>query len=87
MKVIHPGLLQSFETMKEKQVLDPTATTLTYTSNYSAECVSEFPDYVAKNRTISGVNPQDDKETAPTSGVLRPDGSVLVGHYPNWASL
>ena len=86
-KVIHPGLSQSVETMKEKQASDPTATTFTYASNYLAARVSELPDYIAKNRTISGITAQDDKETAPTSGVLRSDGSVFVGHYPNWASL
>ena len=74
--------------MKEKQASNPSSTTFTYVSNYLAARVSELPDYAARNRNISlVVTSQEEAELAPTSGVLRPDGTVFVGHYPNWSSL
>ena len=49
--------------------------------NHLASCVSDLPEYVAKNRNISAV------KMAPASGIRRDDGSIHTGFFPNWKSL
>ena len=50
-------------------------------ANHLASCVSELPEYAAKNRNISLV------KMAPSSGIKRVDGSIHTGFFPNWRSL
>ena len=50
-------------------------------ATHLASCVSDLPEYVARNRNISAV------KMAPSSGIKRDDGSVHTGFYPNWRSL
>ena len=63
-------------------------TNITYTeaANHIATAVSELPEYIAKNRNISGVGTTTDT-TKGSSNIRKPDGTIITGHIPNWRSL
>ena len=66
---------------------DPPGTiTVPLCCNHVASAVSEITYYVAKNRTISGLN-SGEKVVAPANGIHFSDGSIWTGFYPNWNSL
>ena len=86
-KVQHPQLEAVVESLKTRMTTDPPGTiTVPLCCNHIASAVSELPDYVAKNRNISGLN-SGDKTVAPASGIHLSDGSIWTGFYPNWNSL
>ena len=75
------------ESLKTRMTTDPPGTiTVPLCCNHVASAVSELPDYVAKNRNISGLN-SGDKVVAPASGIHLSDGSIWTGFYPKWNSL
>ena len=77
-----PGLSDAIAALKTRLSTEPPGTiTFAVASNHLASCVSELPEYVAKNRTISAV------KLAPNEGIKKPDGSIHTGFYPNWRSL
>ena len=77
-----PGLQSAVSSLKTRLSTEPPGTiTFAVASNHLASCVSELPDYVAKNRTISAVR------LAPSNGITKPDGSIHTGFYPNWKAL
>ena len=41
--------------------------------------MSELPDYVAKNRNISGL-----QQGGGSNGIFNADGSINTGHHTNW---
>ena len=77
-----PGLSDAVAALKTCLSTEPPGTiTFAVASNHLATCVSDLPDYVAKNRTISAV------KLAPNDGIRKPDGTIHTGFYPNWRSL
>ena len=48
-------------------------------ANQISTAVSELPDYVAKNRNISGL-----QHGSASNGILNADGSINTGHHSNW---
>ena len=86
-KIQHPQLEAVVESLKTRMTTDPPGTiTVPLCCNHVASAVSELPDYVAKNRNISGLN-SGDKVVAPASGIHLSDGSIWTGFYPKWNSL
>ena len=66
--------------MKAKITLEPPGTvTYTTVANHISTAVSELPDYVAKNRTISGL-----QQSGASNGVFNDDGTINTGHHINW---
>ena len=81
-KCLCPGLKDSVAALKTKISTEAAGTvSFSTAANHLASCVSDLPEYVAKNRTISAI------KMAPSSGVKREDGSIHTGYYPNWRSL
>ena len=81
-KCLAPGLKESVAALKTRISTAPAGTvTFTMAANHLASCVSELPEYVAKNRNISLM------KMAPSSGIKRGDGSIHTGFFPNWRSL
>ena len=81
-KCLAPGLKEAVAALKIRVSTAPAGTiTFTKAANHLASCVSELPEYVAKNRNISAV------KMAPASGIKRGDGSIHTGFFPNWRSL
>ena len=77
-----PGLASAVSAVKARLSTDPPGTlTFAIASNHIASCVSELPDYISKNRTISAI------KMAPNNGIKREDGSIHTGFYPNWKQL
>ena len=79
-KIQHSGLSSAIEAMKAKITLEPPGT-VTYTTmaNYISTAVSELPDYVAKNRNISGL-----QQGGGSNSIFNADGSINTGHHANW---
>ena len=75
-KCLCPGLKDSVAALKTKISTEvPGTVTFATASNHLASCVSDLPEYVAKNRNISAV------KMAPASGIRRDDGSIHTGFF------
>jgi hypothetical protein len=83
-KVQHPGLRGSIDALKAQQTA---GTDLTYTmaANHLSTAVSELPEYISKNRTVSAANTGGDNEIG--NGIYNADGSINTGYIPTWRSL
>ena len=66
---------------------------LTYLTcaNHLSARVSELPEYLIKNRNVSGVGTQDGNDGGGNIGncvgIYNADGSIRTGHISNWKSL
>ena len=79
-KIQHSALSSAIEAMKSKITTDtPGSVTYTTVANHISTAVSELPDYVAKNRNISGLQ----SDSVPNS-IYNADGKINTGHHPNW---
>ena len=69
--------------MKAQITTEP-AGIVTYTTvaNHISTAVSELPDYIAKNRRVSGVT-----SGAPIQGILRAKDNISTGYDDNWQDL
>ena len=80
-KVQHTGLSSAIEAMKAKITTEPPGTvTYTTVANHLSTAVSELPEYVAKNRNVSGM-------TTGSTSIFNADGTINTGHHPNWLNL
>ena len=63
-----------------------TGTNITYTmaTNHLSEEVSQLPEYLSRQRNISGVRSGG---TGAEDGAYHADGTVKTGYIPNWRSL
>lgn len=63
-------------------------TNISYTeaANHIATAVSELPEYISKHRNVSGVTSTTDT-TGTSSGIRKPDGTIITGHIPHWRNL
>ena len=83
-KVQHKDLDSAIKALKARQI-DGTQLTYTMAANHLSAAVSELPEYLVKNRNISGLgssNPGGDN-----SGIYTADGSIKTGYISNWKSL
>ena len=62
--------------------------TVTYTTvcNHIDTAVSVLPDYIPRNRQVSGVNQGDDGDRTQGISLYNADGSINTGRHPNWGS-
>lgn len=82
--VQHPDLKVTISSLKTRMI----NTTVTYTeaANHIATAVSELPEYISKHRNVSGVTTGNDASGAST-GIRKPDGTIITGHIPSWRNL
>ena len=79
-KIQHSGLSSAIEAMKAKITLEPPGTvTYTTVANHISTAVSELPDYVAKNRNVSGLH-----HDSASNSIFNADGKINTGHHSNW---
>ena len=87
-KIEHPGLQGSLEALRAQQT---TGSELTYTmaANHLTTRVSELPDYISKNRSISAVGNtiKNDKGSGSEEGIYDSNGKIKTGFIPNWNKL
>ena len=82
----HTGLESAIEAMKAKITTEPTGTvSYTTVANHISTAVSELPDYLARNRRVSGVN--DSVNGSPSDGIYHANGTINTGHHDNWLHL
>ena len=80
-KVQHSGLSSAIEAMKAKITTEaPGTVTYSTVANHLSTAVSELPDYVARNRNVSGM-------TTGSTSIYNADGTINTGHHPNWLKL
>ena len=80
----HKELQFAISALKARMITE--VVTYTQCANHIATAVSELPEYVSKNRNISGVTVGRDT-SSDSSGIHKPDGSINTGHIPNWRNL
>ena len=84
-KINHDGLSNAVEAMKAKITTEaPGTVTYTTVCNHIGTAVSELPDYISRNRSISGVSHSDDGGRNAGGSIYNADGSINTGHHPNW---
>ena len=77
-----PQLQTMVASLKTRMTTEPPGTIRYPTvSNHLASCVSELPEYIQQNRTISAAI------LAPQSGVTCDDGTIHMGFLSNWRQL
>jgi hypothetical protein len=83
-KVTHEKLNDSISALQAQQTL---GNVLTYSqcANHLSARVSELPEYIAKNRNVSGVTQKG--RGGGSEGIYAADGSIKTGHISNWADL
>ena len=80
-KIQHTGLSSTIEAMKAKITTEPPGTvTYTTVANHISTTVSELPDYVARNRSVSSLS-------SGSTSIYNADGTINTGHHPNWLKL
>ena len=85
-KIDYPGLSKNIEAMKTK-IATETPRTVTYTTvaNHLSTAVSELPNYLARNRTVSVVGQarggvgENVRRPSPHHGIFSQDGSIHTG--------
>ena len=84
-KVQHPGLRNCIEALKAQQI---SGTNVTYTmaANHLSTAVSELPEFISKNRSISAIG-SGGNESKLNPDILKADGSINLGYIPKWRSL
>ena len=80
----HKDLQFAIAALKARMITE--VVTYTQCANHIATAVSELPEYVSKNRNISGVTTEQGT-SGDSSGIHKPDGSINTGHIPNWRNL
>jgi len=84
-KINHDGLSNAVEAMKAKITTEaPGTVTYTTVCNHIGTAVSELPDYISRNRAISGVSHSDDGGRNAGGSIYNADGSINTGHHPSW---
>ena len=68
------------------------AVTYTTVANHLATAVSELPDFLARNRNVSGINAAaaaagggSNFGPGPHHGIYNKDNTVHTGHHPTWS--
>jgi hypothetical protein len=85
--VQHDKLTSSIDALKA-QITAGVNVSYTMAANHLSAAVSELPDYLARNRNISGVgnhNTNGDDGTS-DAGIYNADGSIKTGFIPKWKS-
>jgi len=87
-RVQHDKLTSSIDALKA-QITAGVNVSYTMAANHLSAAVSELPDYLARNRNVSGVgnhntNSDDGDNNA---GIYNSDGSIKTGFLSNWKSL
>ena len=74
------GLESAVEAMKAKITTEP-AETVTYTTvtNHISTTMSEMPDFLSRNRKISGVTGRNNKNT--TYNIHNPNSTINTGNH------
>ena len=94
-KVNHEGPQSTLDAMKTK-IATEVAGAVTYTTvaNHLATAVSELPDFLARNRNVSGINAAaaaggggSNFGPGPHHGIYNKDNTVHTGHHPNWSNM
>ncbi len=86
-KVQHPDLRPAIEALKVQESMG-TVVTYDAAANHISTAVTELPEYISKNRNVSGVNTGGaDEHGGPTNGIYNADGSIRTGHISNWQQL
>lgn len=87
-RVQHDKLTSSIDALKA-QITAGVNVSYTMAANHLSAAVSELPDYLAKNRNISGVgnNNTNGNEGDSNAGIYNADGSIKTGFISNWKSL
>ena len=89
-KVQHKDLETAKSALQAQQTMGNALTYLTCANHLSAR-VSELPEYLIKNRDVSGVGTQDGNDGGSNIGncvgIYNADGSIRTGHISNWKSL
>jgi hypothetical protein len=83
-KVEHKDLDSAIKALKARQI-DGTQLTYTMAANHLSTAVSELPEYLVKNRNISGVGSSN--SGGGKSGIYAADGSIKTGYISDWRSL
>ena len=84
-QVQHNDLQHAIAALKARMITE--AVTYTQCANHIATAVSELPEYVSKNRNISGVTSGHATSGDSSAGIHKPDGSINTGHISNWRNL
>lgn len=85
-KVQHSGLRGAIEALRAQQTAGVNVT-YTMAANHLSTAVSELPEYIAKNRNVSGVGTHQGNSSDDSNGIYNHDGTIKTGHIPNWRSL
>ena len=85
--VQHKDLQLAVEALKVQRT-SGVAISYTTCANHLSTAVSELPEYIAKNRSISSINTGCNGGGGKVNpAILKSDGSIITGHIPNWRSL
>jgi len=90
-KVQHKDLEHAKSALQTQQTMGHALTYLTCANHLSAR-VSELPEYLSKNRNVSGLNAREGSSGGgggggDSVGIYNADGSIRTGHISNWKSL
>lgn len=86
-KVQHKDLQPAIEAL-QAQMTAGTNITYTMAANHLSTKVSTLPEYLSKNRNISGVAAKTGNTTnGGGDGIYNADGSINTGFIPHWRSL
>ena len=83
-KVQHSGLRGTIDALKAQQTAGAVIT-YTMAANHLSTAVSELPEYLSKNRNVSGV--ATNNSSSDGKGIYDADGKIITGHIPHWRSL
>ena len=79
----HADLQPAIEALKVQQTAGA-ALTYTTCANHISTAVSELPEFLAKNRSISAVGRRDGGSTP---SIYTADGTINTGHIENWKAV
>jgi hypothetical protein len=89
-KVQHSGLRGAIEALRAQQTAGLNVT-YTMAANHISTAVSELPEYLSKNRNVSGVGSHpgsnNNSNNENTDGIYAADGTIRTGHISNWRTL
>ena len=79
-------LKEAVAALKTRITTDPSnSVTYSTVANHLAACVAELPDFISKARGVGATSTNG--SDSPIEGITRSDGSIHIGHYPNWRQL
>ena len=81
-RVQHSGLRGAIEALRA-QMTAGVVVSYTMAANHLSTAVSELPEFLHKNRNISGVARSESSH----GGIYNSDGTIITGHIPNWRNL